>query len=224
MNWLIRLVQGLEQSGLKLVVDKVGFGVLRHLMTVGGGYFISQGVMDRSELETAIAAVITLIGVAWSVMSKLSAKAQGTQTTVPPGQIAGILLISVCVLASGCVSSTLEQVRRHDAKIISARVTAANGAPQVMVGVDLLALADTGWWAALKEDTASMLGAMGWDAAKSAMAGAALYYSGKQAGLWGKDSSSDPAQPTYQINGNSGTVNIAGNDNNSNQTTSGGGQ
>jgi hypothetical protein len=213
MNGLIRWVQKYEQSGLTLVANKIVLGLVRHLLTIGGGFFINQGVMDNNDQETAIAAIVTLIGVAWSVLVKMSAKGFGGQAAVVA------LLICLVGVGSGCVSSTMEQVRKHDAKVISARVQALNGHPDVMVGIDWLALGDTGFRAALKEDPAGTIKSMGWDAIKTAAMGVGAYYTGKQVGLWGDDNKDEPAQPTIQVNGNSGTVNISGGDNSNTQNS-----
>jgi hypothetical protein len=217
MNGLIRWVQQFEQSGLTLVANKVVLGLIRHLLTLGGGFFINQGVMTNNEQETAIAAVITLIGVAWSVLVKMSAKDK--TNSVPPVTAILLVMLLFSLACSGCMSSTLGKVRAHDAKVISARVSAQNGQPMAMVGIDWLALTDTGFLATLKADPAGTISAVAWDAAKTAALGAGVYVGGKQAGIWGKDNSpSEPEPPTYQINGNSGTVNISGRDNSSTQT------
>lgn len=109
---MIRMVQGLEQSGLKLVVNKVGFGLLRHILTMAGGFFINKGVMDNNESEAAIAAIITLVGVMWSVLVKLSAKPD--ENTAPRERViasgSAALLVVLCLmipllLGSGCATS-----------------------------------------------------------------------------------------------------------------------
>ena len=105
MNGLIRWVQKYEQSGVTLVANKVVLGLIRHLLTLGGGFFINQGVMDKSEMETAIAAVITLIGVIWSVAVKMSAKqpADSVQKTAfLPMVILGCLML---LFTSGCATT-----------------------------------------------------------------------------------------------------------------------
>ncbi|MEI6165997.1 MAG: hypothetical protein WCS52_02275 [bacterium] len=103
MNGLIRWVQKYEQSGLTLVANKVVLGLIRHMLTIGGGFFINQGVMDNNEQETAIAAIITLIGVAWSVLVKMSAKqkAEGSEIQSKSGEIVLALLVGVSVIAAG---------------------------------------------------------------------------------------------------------------------------
>lgn len=49
-------------------------GVLRHLLTFGGGYLTSNGVVSASELEAGIGALITLGGIAWSIYEKRKAR------------------------------------------------------------------------------------------------------------------------------------------------------
>jgi hypothetical protein len=49
-------------------------GVLRHVLTFGGGYLTSSGVVSASDLEAAIGAIVTLIGVAWSIYEKQKGK------------------------------------------------------------------------------------------------------------------------------------------------------
>lgn len=104
MNVLIRWVQKYEQSGLTLVANKIVLGLVRHLLTVGGGFFINQGVMDKNEQETAIAAVITLIGVAWSVMVKMSAK-QAADAGQKAAMVMMVLLLLTCLMVSGCATT-----------------------------------------------------------------------------------------------------------------------
>jgi hypothetical protein len=43
-------------------------GFVRHLLTFGGGFFVSSGMMDAATLETAVGAIATLIGIVWSVL------------------------------------------------------------------------------------------------------------------------------------------------------------
>lgn len=49
-------------------------GIVRHVLTFGGGYLVSKGLIDSSGLETSVAALSTLIGVAWSAYDKYAAK------------------------------------------------------------------------------------------------------------------------------------------------------
>ncbi len=45
-------------------------GVIRHAMTFGGGFLINKDWTTATEWDGAVAAVITLIGVAWSIYEK----------------------------------------------------------------------------------------------------------------------------------------------------------
>jgi hypothetical protein len=48
-------------------------GVVRHILTFGGGYLVAKGVFDQATLDAAIPAVITLGGVIWSIIAKKNA-------------------------------------------------------------------------------------------------------------------------------------------------------
>jgi hypothetical protein len=45
-------------------------GIVRHALTSVGGYFVATGALDAGTLETAIGAVVTLVGVGWSIWTK----------------------------------------------------------------------------------------------------------------------------------------------------------
>jgi hypothetical protein len=50
--------------------DTVLNGIVRHLLTAGGGVLVSKGMMTDGMLETAIGAVIAIAGVIWSALAK----------------------------------------------------------------------------------------------------------------------------------------------------------
>jgi hypothetical protein len=45
-------------------------GFVRHALTFGGGFFVQSGVATQDEITTGVAAVVTLIGIVWSVLQK----------------------------------------------------------------------------------------------------------------------------------------------------------
>lgn len=45
----------------------VVLGVVRHLLTFGGGYVAAKGIVDQALVNEGIGAIMTLIGLAWSV-------------------------------------------------------------------------------------------------------------------------------------------------------------
>lgn len=45
-------------------------GLVRHILTFVGGYFVTSGVLTEVTLSTGIGAIATLIGVVWSVIDK----------------------------------------------------------------------------------------------------------------------------------------------------------
>jgi hypothetical protein len=49
------------------------FGLVRHVLTLAGGYFVAKGQLDPETAETIIGAIATLIGAGWSITSKKAA-------------------------------------------------------------------------------------------------------------------------------------------------------
>ena len=45
-------------------------GVVRHVLTFGGGFFTQSGLASGEEITTGISALVTLIGVIWSILNK----------------------------------------------------------------------------------------------------------------------------------------------------------
>ena len=45
-------------------------GLVRHLLTFGGGFLVAKGYLDNTLLEEGVAAVITIVGIVWSVVHK----------------------------------------------------------------------------------------------------------------------------------------------------------
>ena len=48
--------------------------LLRHVLTTVGGTLVSKGVITTDDLSTTVGAILTLVGVAWSVVVKLKEK------------------------------------------------------------------------------------------------------------------------------------------------------
>lgn len=49
-------------------------GVIRHILTFGGGFLASSGIIPESDVDVLVGAVVTLIGIVWSAIDKRSAK------------------------------------------------------------------------------------------------------------------------------------------------------
>lgn len=45
-------------------------GVVRHGLTAAGGGLVTSGVLDAAAAQTAVGAIVALIGVIWSVIEK----------------------------------------------------------------------------------------------------------------------------------------------------------
>lgn len=51
-------------------------GVVRHSLTAGGGALVTSGLANAQSLDEAVGAIMTLIGVAWSIWEKYKSKKQ----------------------------------------------------------------------------------------------------------------------------------------------------
>ncbi len=51
-------------------MSKVVLGVARHILTALGGSLVAAGWLPGTDLDTAIGAIVTLIGIAWSAYEK----------------------------------------------------------------------------------------------------------------------------------------------------------
>lgn len=49
--------------------DRV-LGIVRHVLTFGGGLLVAQGWADDATVQTIVAGVIALVGTVWSVVDK----------------------------------------------------------------------------------------------------------------------------------------------------------
>lgn len=49
------------------------FGLVRHVLTLAGGYLVAKGHLDTASVETIVGALITLLGAGWSITSKKEA-------------------------------------------------------------------------------------------------------------------------------------------------------
>lgn len=45
-------------------------GIIRHVLTAVGGALVAKGTIDEATLTAAVGAIVTLIGVAWSIIEK----------------------------------------------------------------------------------------------------------------------------------------------------------
>lgn len=46
------------------------FGLLRHVLTMGGGFLVAKGYVAEGDIETLVGAALALGGVAWSAYDK----------------------------------------------------------------------------------------------------------------------------------------------------------
>jgi hypothetical protein len=79
---------------------KAILGFIRHTLTFGGGYFVSNGLVDQIDIDTVIGAVVTLIGIVWSIAEKYPR--EKVQLKLPPLLLPFLLIATV--LPPGCVT------------------------------------------------------------------------------------------------------------------------
>jgi len=48
-------------------------GLLRHLLTFGGGFLVTSGVATDGDIQTVVGGVIAIGGVLWSIWTKKAA-------------------------------------------------------------------------------------------------------------------------------------------------------
>lgn len=46
------------------------YGLLRHVLTMAGGYLVAKGYVAEGDVETVVGATLALGGVAWSAFDK----------------------------------------------------------------------------------------------------------------------------------------------------------
>jgi hypothetical protein len=53
--------------------------VIRHVLTIGGTYLVSKGILDAGAVEQAIGAIVTLGAVGWGIWDKKGRADNGAQ-------------------------------------------------------------------------------------------------------------------------------------------------
>jgi hypothetical protein len=45
-------------------------GLIRHLLTFGGGYAVANGIADEATIEQLVGGIVTVLGIIWSIKQK----------------------------------------------------------------------------------------------------------------------------------------------------------
>lgn len=64
------LEENQQKNDKYLGMNEIAQSLLRHGLTTAGGTLVSKGLLTTDDLSTSVGAVLTLIGVIWSVISK----------------------------------------------------------------------------------------------------------------------------------------------------------
>lgn len=88
-------------------MNEIILGLLRHGLTAAGGSLVTKGLIGADDLAQGVGAVMTLVGIVWSVMHKrgVEARVEHAATTGerngPPASGAGALMILGSLLLAG---------------------------------------------------------------------------------------------------------------------------
>lgn len=55
-----------------MTIDIV-LGLVRHALTFAGGLLVTKGLADASVVNEGVGAIVSLIGIAWSIRAKMAA-------------------------------------------------------------------------------------------------------------------------------------------------------
>lgn len=53
-----------------MITSSIVMGILRHILTLVGGYLTAKFALEPGMIDGAIAAVVSLVGIVWSITSK----------------------------------------------------------------------------------------------------------------------------------------------------------
>jgi hypothetical protein len=62
------------KKGLNHTMKNIILGILRHALTSAGGAIVATGYLTGGDYDSAVGALLTLVGIAWSVFEKRQAK------------------------------------------------------------------------------------------------------------------------------------------------------
>lgn len=65
-------------------VKEIVFGLVRHVLTAGGVYLVNDGALEMTQVETLVGALMTIVGIGWSVWQKKKAGEKLTEAVAAP--------------------------------------------------------------------------------------------------------------------------------------------
>lgn len=139
-------------------------GVLRHLLTTGGGVLVADGYISEDMLNQTVGAITTLAGVGWSLWEKWKADKMAKEKALKNGAAAALILfafgLSACASKEAQTPAQRVYAAQADYNALLKIAVAYESQPrcklQITVScsdvkvVSLLRKADNDAWAALK--------------------------------------------------------------------------
>lgn len=66
-----------------MVSSNVIMGILRHILTIVGGYLAAKFAINANMLDAGISAIVALVGISWSIVSKTPYDASASELVLP---------------------------------------------------------------------------------------------------------------------------------------------
>lgn len=115
-------------------------GIVRHVLTFGGGAVAAKGYGDSADMEQIVGAVLTIIGVVWSIVDK---RGRASTPTPTAGKVAlfGLAgLVAGALVMAGCQSARLEPGGAYaplpTTNVVTGVVTPANAPDMAFYATD----------------------------------------------------------------------------------------
>lgn len=101
-------------------------GIVRHGLTIAGGWLVSQGWLSASQTEQLTGIALAILGIAWSLVRKW----RRSRAAAPAGPARGLLMLLATLLSLmvGCASITPDQLTRVETLTRNAIQTGATAA------------------------------------------------------------------------------------------------
>jgi len=101
---------GPQPAAVSPASKSVTLGIVRHGLTMAGGWIAAQGVGDESINAEIVGVIVALIGLIWSIVIKRGAKADVPTLRSEHFPLLLLLTFSVLLLGTGCARFQIRQI------------------------------------------------------------------------------------------------------------------
>lgn len=92
----------------------IAMGLLRHILTLVGGYLAAKFALEPSVIDGAIAAIVTIVGIVWSIVAK-QPYSPDVGATGPVGSTAGLVPVDAGTAPLAILGDPVKAARAVDA-------------------------------------------------------------------------------------------------------------